>query len=376
MHTPPENTENCRSKRKERNSNLELYRIIVMLLIVAHHYVVNSGLIQVLENEPLDIPSCVMLVFGAWGKTGINCFVLITGYFMCRSRFTWEKLLKLYLQILFYTVIIYGVFCITGHERLSVYDVLWKIWPVKSINSGFTSCFILFYLFIPFLNLFLRSLDQKNHQMLLILLLFSFSLLPTVPVIPMSFNYVGWFMVIYLVGAYIREYGISKRISHKAWGVISLSLILIASLSVLGMVSLYKLKYIPRFIPYFFISDSNKILSLAIAVSSFMYFKDLRIPHSRLINAVGGATFGVLLIHANSDAMRTWLWRETVDCMGNYGEDILWTVGYAAGSVLVIFTICAGIDWFRGRFIEPHLITWVKDIFQPVGRKVSKLINI
>lgn len=103
------------SKKKERNSNLELYRIIVMLLIVAHHYVVNSGLIQVLENEPLDVPSCVMLVFGAWGKTGINCFVLITGYFMCRSRFTWDKLLKLYMQILFYTVIIYGVFCVTGH---------------------------------------------------------------------------------------------------------------------------------------------------------------------------------------------------------------------------------------------------------------------
>lgn len=29
---------------KTRDSNLELYRIIVMLLIVAHHYVVNSGL--------------------------------------------------------------------------------------------------------------------------------------------------------------------------------------------------------------------------------------------------------------------------------------------------------------------------------------------
>ena len=26
-----------------RNTNLELYRIIAMLLIVAHHYVVNSG---------------------------------------------------------------------------------------------------------------------------------------------------------------------------------------------------------------------------------------------------------------------------------------------------------------------------------------------
>lgn len=33
------------SKKKHRDSNLELFRIITMLLIVAHHYVVNSGLL-------------------------------------------------------------------------------------------------------------------------------------------------------------------------------------------------------------------------------------------------------------------------------------------------------------------------------------------
>lgn len=30
--------------RKIRSSNLELYRIICMLMIIAHHFVVNSGL--------------------------------------------------------------------------------------------------------------------------------------------------------------------------------------------------------------------------------------------------------------------------------------------------------------------------------------------
>lgn len=35
---------------KQRDSNLELLRIITMLVIVAHHYVVNSGLIsEILE---------------------------------------------------------------------------------------------------------------------------------------------------------------------------------------------------------------------------------------------------------------------------------------------------------------------------------------
>lgn len=62
-----------------------------MLLIVAHHYVVNSGLTAVdgpVYAELLSVKSLCLLLFGAWGKIGINCFVLITGYFMCTSRIT------------------------------------------------------------------------------------------------------------------------------------------------------------------------------------------------------------------------------------------------------------------------------------------------
>lgn len=94
-----------------RNSNLELYRIIVMLLIVAHHYVVNSGLGEVLQESPLSGRSIFFYLFGAWGKTGINCFVMITGYFMCKSQITLRKFLKLLCEVLFYNIIIYAIFC-------------------------------------------------------------------------------------------------------------------------------------------------------------------------------------------------------------------------------------------------------------------------
>ena len=36
--------------KEVRNSNLELYRIIVMMFIVSHHYLVNSGLLSIIEN--------------------------------------------------------------------------------------------------------------------------------------------------------------------------------------------------------------------------------------------------------------------------------------------------------------------------------------
>ena len=38
---------------KQRESNIELFRIIIMFLIVAHHYIVNSGIYeQITELRP------------------------------------------------------------------------------------------------------------------------------------------------------------------------------------------------------------------------------------------------------------------------------------------------------------------------------------
>ena len=75
-----------------RSSNIELFRILSMLMIVAHHYVVNSGLMNCIDAQStLRFQDYFLLLFGWGGKTGINCFVLITGYFMCTSAITKKK---------------------------------------------------------------------------------------------------------------------------------------------------------------------------------------------------------------------------------------------------------------------------------------------
>lgn len=54
------------NERAIRESNLELLRIISMIVIVAHHYVVNSGLMDIIRLNPANISSVFLLVFG-WG---------------------------------------------------------------------------------------------------------------------------------------------------------------------------------------------------------------------------------------------------------------------------------------------------------------------
>lgn len=347
--------------KSQRSSNLELYRIIVMFLIVCHHYVVNSGLMEVLHEDPTSARSLFYYIFGAWGKTGINCFVLITGYFMCKSNITLRKFLKLILQVYFYDIVINGIFAVSGYHHHEVKEALLLLWPVKGINGNFTSCFLVFFLCIPFLNILIRNITLRQHQLLIALLLFSFSIVDFPPLaFDVTFNYVTWFCILYLISSYLRLYPLKQDKNITLWAALTIGSIFIGITSILYLVS-KGIKF-----PYHYISDSNQIISLAIAISSFMLFKNLRIPQSKVINMIASTTFGILLIHANNDSMRQWLWKDMVDCVGHYASP-LW---YAPLVVLGVFLVCSLFDLIRHETVESLLIDFTEKIITNIyGRR-------
>ena len=341
------------SSRKERNSNLELYRIIVMLLIVAHHYVVNSGLMSVMKEEPLHIQSIFLYLFGMWGKTGINCFVMITGYFMCKSHISLRKFIKLLFEIYFYNLIITGTFLLTGYCSPSFSTVFYALVPIQSFGVNFVACFVVFYLLIPFLNLLIQTMNSKLHLRLILLCLLVYSVIGTIPKITLGVNYVSWFVVLYFIASYIRLYRFPIKISNRNWGWLTLLSILISMASVVFMAWLSTV-FVNKNIPVFwFVADSNHIMALVTALCSFMFFKDLNIRYSKVINLIGASTFGVLLIHANSDIMRQWLWQDILNNVGQYGTNTM--VLHAILSVIAIFVICILVDMLRMRFVEKPL---------------------
>lgn len=81
----------------------------------------NSGIADILfSNSSMGVKNIFYLIFGCGGKTGINCFVLITGYFMCKSKITLRKFLKLFCEAEFYSFVIFMIFWITGYEPFSI----------------------------------------------------------------------------------------------------------------------------------------------------------------------------------------------------------------------------------------------------------------
>lgn len=159
-----------------------------------------------------------------------------------------------------------------------------------------------------------------------------------------TMNYVSWFIVIYFIASYIRLY--PKKIfgNTKIWAVLSAVSLLISIGSIfVSLITIYRE-------PYYFISDSNKILAVITAFCLFMFFKNLKIPYNRLINTISSASFGVLLIHANSDLMRQWLWKDTLQNAVIFHSSSCYF--HFVISVLVIYLVCTGIDLIRLYFLE------------------------
>lgn len=342
------------NKKMDRQSNLELYRIIFMYLIVLHHYVVNSGLIDSMQLHGDFMKNLFYAIVGGWGKLGINCFVLITGYFMCKSDISAIKFIKLLAEVLFYNLTIFLIFVLSGYQSFGIIPFIKCVFPFYNISDGFTSCYLLFYLLIPYLNMVIKQLSKKQYIHFLCIILSIYVLIPSIPKMSITFNYVTWFCVIYFIGAFIRVYENEIVFLKKYIGIKCFFCFFIAICSII--VGTYCSSEInSRY--WYFVTDSNKLLAVLPAVFAFLWFKNLNIRYSKLINMVAASTFGVLMIHANSDTMRQWLWKDVLHNAQIYESNYF--VLHIFLSTLVIFVFCTVIDMIRIRVLEKPFMKWI-----------------
>lgn len=340
-----------------RNSNIELLRIVAMLAIIAHHYVVNSTVTSLFNPLHPTANQIFLQLWGMWGKTAINVFVLITGYFMCESRLTVKRYCKILFEIIFYSWVMWFVLSAFGYEtitwkgafnRLILRDI------TANQDGGFVPGFMWMYLLIPAMNVYINAASRRNLYSLVFVLLVMFSVCGTF-LNANVYHHVFWYVTLYIVGATIRKHPFAWMINIRlclfgffATVLLSLSTVLMADLMPLLCAH-------PVITGYYFVADSHKCFAFIVAVFAFLTFKNLRLPQSRFINTVASTTFGVLLIHAANDGMRKWLWRDLVDVPAAYSMPLLSLVGYSIVAMLGVFAVCSMIDYLRIRFIESEL---------------------
>ena len=356
--------------KNTRRSDIELYRIFCMLLIVMHHYVVNSGLTAaggpILSNLTA-LRSVALLIAGAWGKSAINGFIMITGYFMCKKNITLQKFLKLLFETMFYRIVINLIFCISGYVPFTADRLKTMLLPVRDVSFSFPQVYLVFFLFIPFLNVLVNKLSEKKYLALLLLVGFTYIILGSFPgTFSVTMNYLSWFCVVYLIGAYFGMYPKKLFANRLFWGIVMLGSAAISVASVL-----YRIKNGGTL--YEHVSDSNTMLAVLNGVSSFMFFKNLNIPYNKVINKIAASAYGVLLIHSANGTMRTWLWKDTLKVVQAYTLPWPQLAAHFLCSVFGIFTICILIDMLRIRFLERPVMRLVDRCMPPLKKQWRKL---
>ena len=107
--------------KENRDSNIELLRIIAMLAVISLHYnnvKMGGGYLYVVWGS---FNHLVLQVFEAAGVCAVNVFVIITGYYMCdRDKRYAGKALSLIIQLIVFNIFNYLFKTVIGVQAFSL----------------------------------------------------------------------------------------------------------------------------------------------------------------------------------------------------------------------------------------------------------------
>lgn len=126
---------------------------------------------------------------------------------------------------------------------------------------------------------------------------------------------------------------------------------------------------------YYLISNANKLPVFLCALGMFIYFKNININYNRFINTIAQSVFGVLLIHANSDNMRQFLWNDFLKNTLFYNSPLFILMIHAGVAIFGIFCVGTLIDQLRIHFIEKPFLRLIDRSLLKKEKQIIKLGN-
>jgi len=328
----------------KRMPNIELLRIIAMLMIMVLHYM-NQG--KILNHvKPGQGGYYLIWVIEGICYISVNCYMIISGFFGWKSEFRWKRILNLYAEVWFYTILLTIAAVVTGLETVTPGRIL-ELLPVLSRNNWYVTVYFAICILMPILNTAVRTLSRKAIRSVIVVLFILFSVVPTLlfPADPFgiaSGSSILWYVFVYLTGAYIGKYGF--HIPKYLYLLMGVSVLVIPASKFLvdycqrryGILSGYG----------YFMYRYNSIPAFLASVAFFMMF--LKIDNSKIrmaetVNRIGGTTFGIFYIHSFV-LIRDHLWVG----LGSLRYENPYRLLLWGGMIIIaVFAVCCVIDLSR-----------------------------
>lgn len=342
-------------EKTDRNYGIDLLRIVSMMMVTLLHVFGQGGILY----TAVGINSKTVWFFETAAFCAANCYAVISGYVGVTSKHKYTNIIILYLQVVFYTVLIALGYSFYKPEVLSDGVFFRAFFPfIYNQYWYFTAYFCLFF-FIPFINKMLVSLNKREIKTLLLTILLLLTALPTVfhcDVFNLNSGYSAlWIIALYVFGGGLKLLDFSRIGKKAAFGVYILCVV----------ISWLNKFYIPYPKDSFFVSYISPTMLIA-AASLVIGFSKINAGKyaAKVISFFASLSFGVFLIHTHPLIWHNWLYNRYVS-FALYSPVKM--IGMSMLSALAIWFVCSMLDLVRHTLFK---LLRIKKILMNIENKI------
>lgn len=346
-----------------RNSSFELLRIIAMLTIIAYHYL-GHGIGQIADAPPIlwSVDEICQLL----AKISNNIFFLLTGWFLCRTHFTFKRLMILFGQILFINWALLIINLVVYGQR-DIVTILKQLFPISSSMNWFISAYFAVYMLGPFIQNAAKyfRINPRKYNIFISALFILFGLIGFITPSTAYYSGIAFGIYIVFIGDYV-EFNKDKILSFPVKIIGLVCFIIVVGLR-------YVLNYVAEFIPVIsdyaghFEDNSSPLITIT-AICILLLFSNLSIK-SKIINLLASSTLTIYLIHDNG-AFKGHIWFDILKLQDHLDHMYI----YMFFCMVMIYIGCFIIDQIRKGTVEK---VWIKVISSPcnkVDRYLEKIL--
>lgn len=281
------------AKKSKRNSNLELLRIIAMLLIVAHHF----GIYAIGYSNGNSLSDYYNAVFYSFGKVGVVLFMMISAYFLCDKSVKRERIISVWLKTFVFSAsiaIIAKLFFPVSTTSGS--SILFNFLPISTCRYWFVTAYIFVLVISPLINMLIDKLDKKQLRHFLLFFVLMWGVVFAFTEIQALFSGFLELIFIYMLTAYLKRYYKLKSKRYYLFAVLFLLLCHVFG-SALGtfLPETWQIRLHINGPLHFAFSLYPVVLFLSIEI--FMLFLSFKPRYNSKINSISSLTFDVYLVH-------------------------------------------------------------------------------
>ncbi|MCQ2519000.1 MAG: acyltransferase [Lachnospiraceae bacterium] len=339
-------TDTTNTKRK--NLNIELIRIVSMLMIVSLHTLYKGNLLG--NPASLSANNLFAWFFECASITGLNMFMLVSGYLLCKADFKAARLIEIVGQVLFYSVGILLLLLIAG-RRYSIYEYVKCIFPIRDNEYWFCSVYVVLYLLLPLISAGINHMSREQLGKTIITLIVFESVFKSVLPIRLledksGYNLV-WFLTLFLIGSYIRLYGIDRLKKPLRAYLIHIAFVLMMFAEQFVLANIYdKTGHFESIVGVSI--EYNHIFALGSCVAlfaTFLYMPEIKGHIAKLVGYIAPFSFGVYLFHEQTLIRYEWPKWLGVEKLSNKPFWIF-VPGYL-GTVIFVYALGSLVDFIR-----------------------------